>query len=255
MNNELIEMYDQKVSELIETIKKEMSGHKLTIEPDSDLLCQEEDCSFSILISLQIQQYQTDDGTVTPLPAEVTFDYRAEEDEWVMLVGQDGDEDLAVTRAGLFEVLFYYCSQAALTQQQGDTHGFKNFHKSLCERFGYGADEIDWRRDQVSLIEHIAALSQQQEAEPVGVVPQDVEEFIASESCYDPEHPKSSEHDYILVDDLRTWMAGHVRVPVEPNDAMQAAGASAIRIETTALNKLWTANAVFRAMLNASKGE
>lgn len=84
---------------------------------------------------------------------------------------------------------------------------------------------------------------------------QDVEEFIASESCYDPEHPKSSEHDYILVDDLRAWMAGHVRVPVEPNDAMQVAGASAIRIETTALNKLWTANAVFRAMLNASKEE
>ncbi|WP_411835647.1 hypothetical protein ACLBNB_19935 [Pseudomonas chlororaphis subsp. aurantiaca] len=35
--------------------------------------------------------------------------------------------------------------------------GFKNFHRSLCERFGYYHDDIDWQRDQASLEEHIAA--------------------------------------------------------------------------------------------------
>lgn len=35
--------------------------------------------------------------------------------------------------------------------------GFKNFHRSLCERFGYMHDERDWKRDQVSLEEYIAA--------------------------------------------------------------------------------------------------
>lgn len=34
----------------------------------------------------------------------------------------------------------------------------------------------------------------------------------------------------------------------KPTDAMQAAGAAAIRIDTTALNKLWTANQVWAAM-------
>lgn len=34
---------------------------------------------------------------------------------------------------------------------------FKAFHKSLCERFGLHHDDADWRRDQVSLIEFIAA--------------------------------------------------------------------------------------------------
>ncbi|WP_085646743.1 MULTISPECIES: hypothetical protein [unclassified Pseudomonas] len=34
--------------------------------------------------------------------------------------------------------------------------GFKNFHRRLCERFGYYYDELDWQRDQVSLEEHIA---------------------------------------------------------------------------------------------------
>ena len=37
-------------------------------------------------------------------------------------------------------------------------HEFANFHRSLCERFGYMHDPVDWKRDQVSLIEHIASL-------------------------------------------------------------------------------------------------
>lgn len=33
---------------------------------------------------------------------------------------------------------------------------FKNFHKNLCDRFGYVHDDVDWRRDQASLEEFIA---------------------------------------------------------------------------------------------------
>lgn len=35
------------------------------------------------------------------------------------------------------------------------TAAFKNFHRSLCDRFGYTHDERDWRRDRVSLEEWI----------------------------------------------------------------------------------------------------
>ncbi len=35
-------------------------------------------------------------------------------------------------------------------------HEFKNFHRQLCERFGYQYDEENWKRDQLSLIEWIA---------------------------------------------------------------------------------------------------
>lgn len=38
-------------------------------------------------------------------------------------------------------------------------HAFKNFHAQLCARFNYEHDPIDWKRDQVSLIEHIAKLT------------------------------------------------------------------------------------------------
>lgn len=43
-------------------------------------------------------------------------------------------------------------------------------------------------------------------------------------------------------------------VPIEPNDAMQAAGAQAVRFDTTVINKIWTGNAVYRAMLAAAPG-
>lgn len=40
--------------------------------------------------------------------------------------------------------------------QERSAEEFKNFHKNLCKRFGYQHDEVDWKRDQASLEEHIA---------------------------------------------------------------------------------------------------
>lgn len=47
----------------------------------------------------------------------------------------------------------------AAPQKGGDSHAFKNFHRSLCARFGYTHDENDWRRDLASLEEHIARMA------------------------------------------------------------------------------------------------
>lgn len=41
-------------------------------------------------------------------------------------------------------------------QERSDSAVFKNFHRHLCERFGYVHDQMHWRRDQASLSEHIA---------------------------------------------------------------------------------------------------
>lgn len=48
---------------------------------------------------------------------------------------------------------------AAQREKEEAEHKFKNFHRLLCERFKYVHDERDWKRDQLSLIEHITALS------------------------------------------------------------------------------------------------
>lgn len=45
---------------------------------------------------------------------------------------------------------------------------------------------------------------------------------------------------------------GYVLVPVEPTSEMQSAAAGAIRFNTTPINKLWTGNAVYKAMIAAA---
>lgn len=45
---------------------------------------------------------------------------------------------------------------------------------------------------------------------------------------------------------------GYAVVPVEPTNEMQEAGGRAIRFETTTMNKLWTGNKVYAAMLAAA---
>ncbi|MEI7296643.1 hypothetical protein WCQ02_31255 [Paraburkholderia tropica] len=49
-----------------------------------------------------------------------------------------------------------FCAIAQPVQQTAQSD-FKNFHRLLCERFGYVHDEKDWQRDQLSLIEWISA--------------------------------------------------------------------------------------------------
>lgn len=74
------------------------------------------------------------------------------------------------------------CPAAAL-------HAFKNFHRLLCERFGYGHDERDWRRDQLSLIEFIAA-----KVQAPAVTPGDLRamfEWVEEAVCYVNEECKS----------------------------------------------------------------
>ncbi|EPR8181604.1 hypothetical protein [Enterobacter hormaechei] len=45
---------------------------------------------------------------------------------------------------------------------------------------------------------------------------------------------------------------GWVAVPIEPTSEMQSAAAGAIRFDTTPINKLWTGNAVYKAMIAAA---
>ena len=48
------------------------------------------------------------------------------------------------------------CQEQALVLLDSAEREFANFHRQLCERFGYAHDPEHWRRDQISLIEHIA---------------------------------------------------------------------------------------------------
>lgn len=71
-----------------------------------------------------------------------------------------GDEIVRLTRElevqnGVVDMAYIPHRHLVEQRDRADSE-FKNFHRLLCERFGYGHDERDWRRDQLSLIEHIA---------------------------------------------------------------------------------------------------
>ncbi len=63
----------------------------------------------------------------------------------------------------------------------------------------------------------------------------------------DPLHSETKRPTAVMAGGLSDWQE-------EPTPEMQQAGATAIRFETTIINKLWTANAVYRAMRAALKG-
>jgi hypothetical protein len=56
---------------------------------------------------------------------------------------------------------------------------FKNFHRSLCERFGATHDPVDWWRDTVSLEEYIASLIAKPAPEPTNQFLDDLRDDFA----------------------------------------------------------------------------
>ena len=88
------------------------------------------------------------------------------------------------------------CPAAAL-------HAFKNFHRLLCERFGYGHDEKDWQRDQVSLIEFIAGKAEPQpEREPIPAMTWD--QFKAASRVEFSEYGEDDTMDTATPDEIET---------------------------------------------------
>ena len=73
-------------------------------------------------------------------------------------------------------------------------------------------------------------------------LPQDVEEFIAEKQTRLP----GTNFGMVMCEDLRAWMSGHVRVPVELLRK---------RFESPNTIEQCEAEAEFLALLNASKGE
>lgn len=71
-------------------------------------------------------------------------------------VGYDNGYTMGATRAAQ-EIRAIKDAAPASVPQPTDAAAFKNFHRALCGRFNYTHDDQFWWRDQVSLIEHIAA--------------------------------------------------------------------------------------------------
>lgn len=68
---------------------------------------------------------------------------------------------------------------ATKAQYRTGEGAFKNFHRSLCDRFGYIHDSAEWWRDTVSLEEHIAGLIAKPAPAPADAFLEDLRDDMA----------------------------------------------------------------------------
>ncbi|MEB0226277.1 hypothetical protein [Pseudomonas sp. 10S4] len=68
----------------------------------------------------------------------------------------NGSSEFGKAVGELFDVCTVETIADLVAENERLDASFKNFHRSLCARFGYYHDDIDWQRDQVSLEEHLA---------------------------------------------------------------------------------------------------
>ena len=99
-----------------------------------------------------------------------------------------GTVEVAVRNPSVSDYMKHWEERAAKAEaaRAEETRQFKNFHRNLCERFNYCHDEIDWKRDQASLEEHIAdtrkGLHSKEEIEKA--LQDEVEQWPGYESWY-----------------------------------------------------------------------
>lgn len=101
----------------------------------------------------------TDYAELKRLAEDVNNNFPEKEDLWNMVCTPTVALDLIADLESLKAEIPGWTERELLliTENERLKADFKNFHRSLCERFGYYHDDIDWQRDQVSLEEHIAA--------------------------------------------------------------------------------------------------
>ncbi len=91
------------------------------------------------------------------------------------------------------EVVWEYSAEDIVSAEQkafktgfnASEAGFKNFHRSLCSRFGYVHDEKDWRRDLVSLEEHIASMASTPASEPAALTDEVIGTMLSRSTIMD----------------------------------------------------------------------
>ncbi|MCK6943192.1 hypothetical protein [Enterobacter roggenkampii] len=131
------------------------------------------------------------------------------------------------------------CRAAMLQGADNELQRKAAIHDALCEKYSVEslADFVDWQRNHITELEA---------APPAPVGP--------NETAVMPDYPGyvMTQRECFKAGAKRAVPDGWVVVPVEPTSEMQSAAAGAIRFDTTPINKLWTGNAVYKAMIAAA---
>lgn len=177
------------------------------------------------------------------VPAPVSL---PDEVSWEDVPEEITEDDMALASAWAHG--FNQCRAAMLQGADTELQRKAAIHDSLCEKYNVEslADFVDWQRN------HIAELEAAPPA-PVGegetaVMPDYPGYTMTQRECFQAGKKAglAEAGNYPVIPD------GYALVPIEPTAEMQSAAAGVIRFDTTPINKLWTGNAVYRAMIAAA---
>ena len=118
---EISQAVKEKVAVLKNAIKVALLHSPSHTFGEYEVLSEDEDGSCSILAELSFNPFYSDDGRVSPEICSIDFEYRASDDEWLIIVGDDADE-LTINESSLISVIYFYSlksdkAKAALSQQ------------------------------------------------------------------------------------------------------------------------------------------
>lgn len=106
---------EQISSGLITLLGDELAGFGVTFS-DPEVVV-DEDSEWAAFVSLTFDPYETDDGLVTPDPITMEFRYNKADDEYIMILGEDYEMDIA--QGSLFSCAYFYSQQAAHARYAG----------------------------------------------------------------------------------------------------------------------------------------
>lgn len=105
--DQISETIKEKVALLVNAIKIALLHSPAHTFGEYEVLNEDEDGNISILAQISFNPFDSDQGRITPEPISIDFEYRVDDNEWLIIVGDDAHE-LCVNESSLLSIMYFY---------------------------------------------------------------------------------------------------------------------------------------------------
>ena len=105
--NQISETVEEKVALLVNAIKIALLHTPAHTFGEYEVLNEDEDGNIAILAQISFNPFDSDEGRITPEPVSIDFEYRVDENEWLIIVGDDFHE-LCINESSVLSIMYFY---------------------------------------------------------------------------------------------------------------------------------------------------
>ena len=156
-----------KVALLVNAIKIALLHSPAHTFGEYEVLNEDEDGNIAILAQISFKPFDSDEGRITPEPVSIDFEYRVDDNEWLIIVGDDAHE-LCINESSLISIIYFYSLRPdkeiaaenvyapPSTAQEGTKEILQTILKCLTEFYENNllCDKI-WLSDGETLLDYI----------------------------------------------------------------------------------------------------